>query len=164
MDVVGPRDFDWPPRLREWGEKTHGEAAPEHAAGFDVARRLLSSNVRRERMTVYDLDPERLGRFDVVTCGSLLLHLRDPLRALEAIRSVCQGQFLSIEYVDVPLSLRHPRKPVARLEGMHERLHWTVPNVAGRRQMLVASGFEIERESKVIPIGFGPLTSPMALA
>ena len=47
-----------------------------------------SSGVER---SVYDLDPERDGRFDVVVCGSLLLHLRDPVRALEAIRGVCAG-------------------------------------------------------------------------
>ena len=56
-----------------------------------------SRHARRklERVSVYELDPGSIGTFDVVVCGSLLLHLRDPLRALEAIRAVCDGYFLS---------------------------------------------------------------------
>ncbi len=38
--------------------------------------------------TVYDIEPS-LGRFDVVTLNSILLHLRDPLRAIENAASVC---------------------------------------------------------------------------
>src|SRR3954447_1152080 len=85
VDVEGPEDFDWPPHLREWGVAAQRELSPEHAAGFDVAKDLLGSSGERVRLSIYELDPEQLGQFDVVTCGSLLLHLRDPLRALEAV-------------------------------------------------------------------------------
>jgi tRNA (mo5U34)-methyltransferase len=91
-------------------------------------------------------------------CGSLLLHLRDPLRALEAIRSVCRGRFLSAEEVNLPLSVLHPRRPVAQMRP-HE-LQWWVPNVAGHRDMLAASGFEAERASGPYAIPFGPAHPP----
>jgi SAM-dependent methyltransferase len=56
--------------------------------GFAIAHELLGSRVRRETLSVYDLSPERLGAFDVVFMSDLLLHLRDPQRALENVYSV----------------------------------------------------------------------------
>src|SRR4051794_21837856 len=93
VDVNGPEDFDWPPHLREWGVAAQKELGPEHAAGMDVAKELLGASVERVRMSIYDISPDQLGEFDIVTCGSLMLHLRDPLRALEAVRGVCRGEF-----------------------------------------------------------------------
>jgi len=40
---------------------------------------------------VGELSPDRLGRFHLVFVGSLLLHLHDPVGALERVRSVCAG-------------------------------------------------------------------------
>src|SRR5438270_201044 len=77
--------------------------AGEKGQGFEVAQAMLSSQVHKRELNVYDLSPAELGTFDVVVCGSLLLHLRDPVRALEAIRSVCEGWFLSIEAVSLTL-------------------------------------------------------------
>jgi tRNA (mo5U34)-methyltransferase len=156
VDVPGPEDFDWPPRLRAWGVAEQKKMLPEHAAGFDVAKRLLGSSVERVRMGIYDLTPERVGEFDVVTCGSLLLHLRDPLRGLEAVRGVCRGRFMSIEQVDLRLTAMHPRQPVSRIDGESRLMQWSVPNAAGHRQMLRAAGFDIERVSRPLGIGYGP--------
>jgi len=65
-----------------------------------------------------------VGAFDVVVCGSLLLHLREPLRALGAIRSVCTGQFLSTNQVDPWLTALGGRAALARLEGMTDLCQW----------------------------------------
>ena len=73
--------------------------------GFEIARELLGSSATLEQVSVYDLSPETVGEFDVVVCGSLLLHLRDPLRALNAIRSVCREQFLSTNQIELGLSV-----------------------------------------------------------
>jgi tRNA (mo5U34)-methyltransferase len=97
-------------------------------------------------VSVYDLSPERLGTFDVVVMGSLTLHLEEPLRALEAVRSVCRGHFMSIEQINLELTLLHPRRPVAELNGSGPLLQWWVPNAAGHRRMVFAAGFEIERD------------------
>ena len=52
---------------------------------------IQGSSVQAIEASAYDLSPEFVGTFDVVVCGSLLLHLREPLRALESIRSVCSA-------------------------------------------------------------------------
>src|SRR5262249_15012822 len=49
---------------------------------LSVAARRLGSRVRRRYLNVYDLAPETVGEFDLVFCGSLLIHLTDPIRAL----------------------------------------------------------------------------------
>ncbi len=144
VDVPNHEDWDWPPDVRAEGPARLAElAGPQKGRGFEIAREALGSNVQKRDMTVYELDPEHLGSFDVVVCGSLLLHLRDPLRALEAIRSVCAGVFLSAEQIDLALSLRYPRRPLLRLNGSGELSQWWVPNVAGHRRMLFAAGFGI---------------------
>jgi SAM-dependent methyltransferase len=42
---------------------------------------------------IYDLD-ESFGQFDLVICGSLLLHLPDPVGALRALRSVTRDRLI----------------------------------------------------------------------
>jgi tRNA (mo5U34)-methyltransferase len=156
-DIADHRGWDWPPHVRAQGPTRLATiAGPEKGLGFDVARRLLGSSVEKVEVNVYELSPERVGEFDLVVCGSLLLHLRDPLRALEAVRSVCRDRFLSAEAVDLRSSLEHPRRPLARLEGLGSRLQWWVPNARGHRRMLEATGFQIERESRIYSIPFGP--------
>jgi tRNA (mo5U34)-methyltransferase len=137
-------------------EYLHAIEGPTMGVGFSIARELLGSSVRYERISVYDLSPEVIGTFDIVVCGSLLLHLRDPLRGLEAIRSVCAGQFLCTNQVDLRRSIGARRRPLLRLDGTSGLTQWWLPNPAGHRQLLLAAGFDIERESGLYSIPFGP--------
>ena len=114
-------------------------AGPEKGRGFRVAHDALDSRVARRPLSVYDLDAGDVGTFDIVVCGTLLLHLRDPLRALEAIRGVCRGRFLSAEQIDLRLSALHPRTPLAELNGSGPLCQWWEPNVAGHRRMIFAA-------------------------
>lgn len=156
LDIGNHQDWDWPPDVRARGpEQLALLAGPDKGAGFRIAHDALGSSVEKVEMAVYDLDPERVGRFDVVVCGSLMLHLRDPLRALEAIRSVCAGEFLSAEEIRLGLSALHPRRPLAELSGVGEQLQWWTPNAAGHRQMLAAAGFAVERSGRPYAIPFG---------
>ncbi len=82
----------------------------------------------------------------MVVCGSLLLHLRDPVRALEAIRSVCRGRFLCTNQIDLRLTLLGRGAPLARLQGATDLCQWWVPNPTAHRHMLESTGWEIERE------------------
>ena len=61
---------------------------------FDFARRVKRSKIHFERLDAHDISAERLGTFDLVFCAGLLYHLRNPLLALEAIRTVCRGQLI----------------------------------------------------------------------
>jgi SAM-dependent methyltransferase len=156
-DIPSHSDWDWPARLRGGAEERLGAlAGQEKGLGFRLAKEALGSAVERAWVSVYDLDPGELGHFDVVVCGTLLLHLRDPIRALEAIRGVCAGQLLSAEEVDLGLTAMHPRRPVARFDGTSELLHWWVANRAGHRRMLEAAGFEVNGESRLYGNPFGP--------
>ena len=156
VDIADHDQWDWPPDVRaRGGEALAKLAGPEKGAGFNVAREILGSEVERREISIYALDPDELGTFDVVACGSLLLHLRDPLRALEAVRGVTGGLFLSSEQIDLPLTVLHPRRPTARLLGAGELCQWWIPNAACHEQMLRSSGFTIERTSKPYSIPYG---------
>jgi tRNA (mo5U34)-methyltransferase len=157
IDIADHTLWDWPPDVRATGaENLTALAGPEKGAGFAIAKRALGSRVEREVMSVYDLTPERPGgTFDVITCGSLLLHLRDPMRALEAILTVCQGRLLSSETINLGLTALLPRTPVLGLNGSGELCQWFTPNAAGHRRMLFAAGFAIERSSRPYTIPYG---------
>lgn len=156
-DIPSHLDWDWPPRHRGVTDEALSlVTGRKKGIGFEVAKEILGSSVEREWLNVYELSAERLGSFDVVVCGSLLLHLRDPIRALEAIRTVCGSRFMSSEQIDLGLTAMHPRSPLARFDGLSELLHWWTANAAGHRRMLEAAGFEIERSSGLLGYPFGP--------
>lgn len=91
IDVSTYGDFDWLPWIRE----SLG-ARRANRLHFDLAHAMRRSRVEHQTCSVYDLAPDRVGTFDVVFCGSLLLHLQNPLRALVNIRSVT-GELAIIE-------------------------------------------------------------------
>lgn len=82
---------------------------PEHYTGFATVRRILGSSAEYRMDNVYNLAPERYGTFDVVLFMGVLYHLRKPLAALDAIRSVMKegarmfaGTMMIDEYVQMP--------------------------------------------------------------
>jgi tRNA (mo5U34)-methyltransferase len=155
-DIASHNDWDWPVVLRDRGGAELAKmAGPEKGVGFQIAASAFKSTVQKKEISIYDLSPASIGVFDVVVCGSLLLHLRDPIRALEAVRSVCRGKFMSCEQVDMGLSLLAPHRPAARLNHDLPLCQWWIPNVVGHRQMLVSGGFEVIEAGKpyVLPHG-----------
>jgi tRNA (mo5U34)-methyltransferase len=155
-DIADPAGWDWPLAMRERGPRELAARAGDHpGGGFEIAKSALGSSVERVEVSVYELSEQTVGSFDVVTCGSLLLHLRDPIRALEAIRGVCRGALLSAEAVSAGLTLVAPRRPVARFRG-GERLQWFVANAAAHRAMVRSAGFEIDRMTRPYAIPLGP--------
>ncbi len=155
VDIGDAAEWDW--RLSERRSGPAGIAAggeTRTGGGFEIARELLGSKVERRELSVYDLSPETVGSFDIVVCGSLMLHLKNPIAALEAIRSVCTGHFLSAEQIDPLLTALQPRRAAAHLHG-GERCQWWIANAAGHRTMVAAAGFEIERTTKPYSIPLG---------
>lgn len=72
-------------------------AAPE-VLGFSVAAELLNSSLEYSVANVYDLNSDDFGEFDIVLFLGVLYHLRNPLLALDKIRSVAKpGAFLFVE-------------------------------------------------------------------
>jgi tRNA (mo5U34)-methyltransferase len=140
VDVPGRDALDWPGVVDE-EEWRVVENVGEHR-GFNLARRALKSNVRLEERRVYELSRDDLGEFDFAFMGSLLLHLRDPVGALTAVREVVRGELLSVDAVSPLLTALHPRQPVARLEAPGWPLWWLV-NLAGFRHMFQVAGFDV---------------------
>ena len=161
LDLDDHAEWDWPPRHRAQGGARLAElAGPEKGVGFRIAADALGSKVTRIGGSVYRLPELGLGTFDVVVCGSLLLHLRDPIAALDAIRTVCSGLFLSSEAIDLRLSMLHPKQPYARLDGVSELCQWWTPNRAGHAQMVRAGGFDIVQQGPAYADVYGVAHSP----
>lgn len=143
VDELDADKYDWPARAgadvrADMVQRTRGGEA------FTRVREVLGSSVHREHCNIYDLNPERFGKFDCVYVGSVLLHLRDPIGALEAVRSVCKPDttVLAADAIDLETSLLFPKRQVATLEGMG-RPWWWKPNVAGLARMYESAGFDL---------------------
>jgi tRNA (mo5U34)-methyltransferase len=141
IDVLDPAQWDWPVGSSS-SVRDAINRRKARGAGYELVTSLLGSSVKRRELSVYDLDPANVGMFDFVYFGSLLLHLRDPVRALERVRAVCAGSIMVVDAIDLPLSLLVPRRPVASLDG-RGRPWWWKPNVAGLVRMVEAAGFVI---------------------
>jgi tRNA (mo5U34)-methyltransferase len=149
-DVADPAEWDWMPRVssRRWPD----EVGPQHLERFDLARAALGSRVERVLRSVYELSPQTVGSFDLVFCGSLLLHLRDPLGALCAIRSVTKKMAIIETAVDPDLADAHSDQPFVRFGAReHEEepgekvtYWWVTPRAL--EDMLLYAGFDsVER-------------------
>jgi tRNA (mo5U34)-methyltransferase len=73
---------------RRGANVTAMDFVPENYTGFSTARTILGSEAEYVMENVYNLSPEKHGLFDVVLFMGVLYHLRKPLAALDAIRSV----------------------------------------------------------------------------
>jgi tRNA (mo5U34)-methyltransferase len=98
IDVYSRADCDFPSNFRQ----EYLQASPNEpkGRGFAYAKRALRSRVRRKVLSVYELSPRLIGTFDFVFMSDILLHLRDPLRALEALWSVTAGDAVIADAYD----------------------------------------------------------------
>jgi len=159
VDVPDPYRWDWPARarIRESydGGKENLELIRRIGNGFPIAKEILGSAVHRHEMTVYDVSPAELGRFDFVFVGSILLHLRDPVGALERIRTVTGGEIVFNECIEWVLSKLFRRSPMARLDAA-DRVWWWQPNLAALHSMIEQAGFDILQRGEPYFVPFGP--------
>ena len=100
---------------------------------FMVAKQALGSQVRKVEMNIYDISPQTVGAYDLVFCGSLLLHLTDPIRAMWRIRSVTREQAIIatgiVPDLDGYLS-GASAEPLASFTGHHRADGWWLPDRA----------------------------------
>jgi 2-polyprenyl-3-methyl-5-hydroxy-6-metoxy-1,4-benzoquinol methylase len=107
-------------------------------------QKSLGLSVRYEKKSIYDLD-EEFGTFDLVICGSLLLHLPDIFGAVRKIRAICKGRaIIATAFLDDPE--RRDRGYCefygiqATGDGHEYGTYWAVSPTA-LRKMLLAAGF-----------------------
>jgi tRNA (mo5U34)-methyltransferase len=109
--------------------------------GFKLARRVLGSNVEDVDMSLEELSPERIGRFDIVLFLGVFYHLPDPLPILERVASVTAERLIVETQADL-LWLRRPAMayyPGSELS--HDESNWWAPNLPLLRALLRSHGF-----------------------
>jgi tRNA (mo5U34)-methyltransferase len=127
--VLATDSFSW--GRGGWGSKE----------AFELARSALGSNVGDLEIDVFELSPERVGTFDLVLFLGVLYHMRDPLGALERVRSVT-GKQLILETTVGMLWTRRPASaffPDSELD--QDATNWWAPNIPALMGMLEAVGF-----------------------
>ena len=154
VDLDDPSRLDWPYDQRAKGLELIAQWGSKRGPGFTEAAMALRSSVVRRDCSVYDLSPEHLGQFDVVVCGALLLHLRDPVLALERMRAVCRGTLILVESLDPRLELVAPTMPAAYLHPTTDE--WWVVNSRGLMAMTEVAGFRVVDSGRRFLVGYGP--------
>ena len=136
LDLSDADDLDWPAARRR-PERDHALGE-----GFAIAHELFDSGVERVEVSVYDVTPELVGTFDLVFCGSLLIHLKNQFLALERMRALLRpgGTFVSSEPYDTMLSLLPVPVARCRAELPGAPVFWS-PAIRTWAAMIRASGF-----------------------
>jgi tRNA (mo5U34)-methyltransferase len=155
IDILDDTRWDWPANASE-GHREAIEQRKGRGDGFLIAKQALNSAVERLDCSIYELDPEIQGRFDFVYLGSLLLHLRDPVLALERVRAITRGQLLIVDAIALGLTLLGPRSPWISFYG-DGRPYWCKPNRVALVRMAQAAGWRAVSPPRLIrmPAGAG---------
>jgi tRNA (mo5U34)-methyltransferase len=134
LDLEDPEALDWPASIRAEHTKALDETKADR---FALAREALGSQVRRVGRSVYELGPD-VGTFGLVFCGDLLVHLKDPVTAVERLRTVCEGRAIVCNPIK---RFRFAEgRALAELDGVTE-FTWWVTNLKGLVQVVRAAGF-----------------------
>ena len=144
IDVIDPPSWDWP--IGSQAEVNHGDRPPQGArarASRSPARRSACRSSAASSRSTTSTRPTS-GSFDFVFVGSLLLHLRDPVRALERARGVVAdgGRLMSLDAVSPRIEGWFGRRPVAIFDGIG-RPWWWHPNARCLATMLDAAGLRV---------------------
>jgi len=113
------------------------------SSAFWMMRDLLGSRIESRSGRIYDVSPAVFEdrKFDFVFMGALLCHLRDPVGALMAARSVCSGKI----FASTPIVLGEPEGDVEPRQYLPytdvDRISWWLPNEACFRHWFLAAGF-----------------------
>lgn len=134
-DLASPDDLDWPPRWRARTPPTLDETKQER---FNMARSALGSEVQRVERSVYELDTD-LGQFDLVFCGDLLVHLKDPITAIQRMHAVCRGSTIVCNPIKRFRFAR--RRALAEFDGITE-FQWWLLSEAAMERIMRAVGFD----------------------
>lgn len=87
IDVENYEDYDWGLH----GVPSQYRNKPAKNENFDYLKDVFQSKVKREPISVYDLDHKKHGLFDYTFCYGLIYHLRHPLLAFDKMRQVTKG-------------------------------------------------------------------------
>ena len=131
---------DASPVLKAFYETEPSAAQNIHDA-LGLAARARGSRVQRTFVSIYDFDPAVHGRYDIVFCAAVLLHLTDPLRALYRIYSATK----EVALISTPIDDEASGEPRALFKGTATGHTFWLPNRTCLMQMARAACFrEVE--------------------
>jgi SAM-dependent methyltransferase len=151
IDVEKLDRAQWPPLNRARLEAQAAEWEMRLGDGFRLAHELRGSSAQRFVCDVYDVTPEVLGGpVDVIFAGAIMLHLRDPVGALERLLACLKpgGRLLQMEPFSWRQSLLSPRRPVGSFEPLVSDFTWWMPNLSALKAWPWAAGFVDVRRTR----------------
>lgn len=155
LDLDGPAGLDWPPlRL---AQATPEQLALKFGRGFELAKARFGSSVERVSCNVYELDAGKFGSFDVVHAGDFLLHLNNPVRALQNMAKVCEGYALISEVYAPELDIPGQGCLAEYRGGSHDVTWWRFSLPTLERMILDAGFARVERLAR---FRYGPAGMP----
>jgi tRNA (mo5U34)-methyltransferase len=162
LDLDSFADYDVPRIEREAvianGQEWVADFGQQQAGeGIKFAIQAKNSKVRREILNVYKLSPERLGMFDIVFSGYLMVHLRDPQTALENIFSVTKEMAILVEPFE--LDMEGFNRPISSfLVGESTVGLWWHHNTETWKALMTTAGFDpVEEVSRTkLQFDLGP--------
>src|SRR5882672_12116643 len=102
------------------------DSFPDSVRRFNIVKAARQSNATAFLMNVYDLEPRRLGTFDLVLFYGVFYHLKHPQYALERIRSICTGTLLFQTHTfedpavaEIPCGRFYPHGMLSGTQGEH---------------------------------------------
>lgn len=127
----------------DFGPLYQPDMNPEQAerylhGAFEFASQALRSGAHRQKINIYDINPQSTGTFDLVFCGSVLLHLTDPIRALWRIQSVTREAAILVTAIQ---PIPGP-EPMALFIGQRAGDGWWLPNRFAFEAMVQCAGFQ----------------------
>ncbi len=111
--------------------------------GFWIMKEILQSSVQFKNSRIYDISPALFSgqKFDLVFLGAILCHLRDPIGALMAARSVCRHRVIA----STPVVIGETEPDVLPRQYLpytnSDKISWWLPNEACFKHWFLAAGF-----------------------
>ena len=146
FDVYGVWSYSDPEKIKSKEDKILADGKKIYlgpvSESFWAVHEVLNSNVKWVNGRVYEVSPELFDgeAFDFVFMGSLLPHLRDPIGALRAARSVCKDTL----YTTASTWTDHDKDPtpvmILPYTGI-DKISWWLPNKACYEHWFKAAGF-----------------------
>jgi tRNA (mo5U34)-methyltransferase len=160
MDIEWLSDFDFLPAVSDSLGPALARRLDHH---FWLSHALRASRVEHTYCSVYELSPETVGVFDVVFCGSLLLHLQNPMKAMANIRSVTREMAVVATQLSEEAETLAPNWPLAQFGNREPEVavagsplgascvYWKV-NTRTLQEMMEYAGFARTEAREPVPL------------